>query len=301
VTWIGDAPGGPGIFARQFSAAGTPLGEEFRVNTCTTAAGTPSVAVAANGSFVVVWQRWRGGANTYVVAQLHGVFGQRFAPDLIFRDGFDAGTLGAWSAASTDGGDLAVSTLAAMKLTTAGLRALVDDTAALYVQDDTPDDEGRYRVRFYFDTNGFDPGEAQGRFRTRLFIAFEENPTRRLAAVVLRRQQGAYSVRGRLRRADGSQLDSIRPDLRRPALRRDRLEGRGGATGLARDGRGRNTDRLHAPAGEQPALLPHGSLEREGRCRRHPLLRRVRIAPRRRIRALSAPATASAPAPPPRR
>ena len=364
VTWIGFGPGGDGIFARRFAAAGTPLGEEFLVSSYTTAQGTPQVAVAADGRFVVIWERWPGGVHTHVVGQLHdatgarvggefpvsthptgiknrsavamdaggnfvvawssyaqdgggaavvgrrfdaagvpqggefivnsyrtgnqayprvasepdgrfvvvwesaqdggdrgifarrfdataapdgpefqvntyttgaqlgpdialaggsfvaawssmgqdgsshGVFGQRFAPDLIFRDGFDAGTVGAWSAASTDGGDLGVSTLAAMKLTTAGLRAQVDDTAALYVQDDTPHDEGLYRARFYFDTNGFDPGEAQQTFRTRLFIVFEENPTRRLAAVVLRRQAGAYSLRGRLRKADGSQLDT---------------------------------------------------------------------------------------------
>jgi hypothetical protein len=39
-------------------------------------------------------------------------------------------------------------------------------------------DEGRYRARFYVDPNGFDPGEAQNRHRVRLFIVFEENPTR---------------------------------------------------------------------------------------------------------------------------
>ena len=34
--------------------------------------------------------------------------------DLIFADGFESGTLGAWSSAVTDGGDLAVSTEAAL-------------------------------------------------------------------------------------------------------------------------------------------------------------------------------------------
>ena len=365
VAWVGLGPGGGGIFARRYAAGGTPLGDPFRVNTYSTVSGAPSVAVASTGSLVVVWEMYRGGADTFMVAQLydpmgapvggefpvstfatgikhrpavstdvegnfvvvwdsfgqdgsgyavvgrrfdaagaprsgefivnsyttgqqtaarvlyepdghfvvvwqsagqdgddqgifarryddagapdgpefrlnayttnhqsgpdlalgprgfvavwnsleqdgssHGVFGQRFAPDVIFRDGFDAGTLDRWSAANTDGGDLGVSTAAAMKLSTAGLRAVVDDTAGLYVQDDSPADEERYRARFYFDTNGFDPGEAQGRLRTRVFIAFEENPTRRLAAVVLRRQSGVYSLRGRLRRADGSQLDT---------------------------------------------------------------------------------------------
>jgi hypothetical protein len=191
-----------GIVARRFDADAVPDGPEFRLNTYTTSPQLgPDLAIAGR-SFVAVWSSVGQDGDS------HGVFGQRFAPDVIFRDGFDLGTLGAWSGASTDGGDLGVSTLAAMKLTTAGLRAVVDDTAALYVQDASPENEGRYRARFYFDTNGFDPGEQQGRFRTRLFIVFEENPTRRLAAVVLRRQEGAYSVRGRLRRADGSQLDT---------------------------------------------------------------------------------------------
>jgi hypothetical protein len=76
------------------------------------------------------------------------------------------------------------------------------------VQDDTPNDENVYRARFYFDTNGFDPGEAQNRRRTRLFIAFEENPTRRLMAIVLRRLSGTYSVMGRARLDDNSQYDT---------------------------------------------------------------------------------------------
>jgi hypothetical protein len=205
VAWSSDQQDGGswGVFARRYDAHGIPEGDEFRVNTYTTdTQAIPQVASDGHGRFVVVWHSsGQDGSGA-------GIFGQRFAPDLIFRDGFEWGSLDAWSARSTDGGDLSVSTLAALKLTSAGLRALVDDTAGLYVQDDTPNDEDRYRARFYFDTNGFDPGEAQQHFRARLFIAFEENPTRRLAAVVLRRMDGAYAIRGRLRQADGSQLDT---------------------------------------------------------------------------------------------
>ena len=191
------------VFARRYDAYGVPEGGEFRVNTYTTdAQAIPRVASDDQGRFVVVWHSGDQDGSS------GGIFAQRFAPDLIFRDGFERGSLDAWSARSTDGGDLSISTLAAMKLTSAGVRAVVDDTAGLYVQDDTPNDEDRYRARFYFDTNGFDPGEAELHFRTRLFIAFEENPTRRLVAVVLRRMEGAYAVRGRLRQADGSQLDT---------------------------------------------------------------------------------------------
>jgi hypothetical protein len=141
------------------------------------------------------------------------VFGRRLLPDLIFADGFESGTLSAWSAQSTDGGDLAVSNAAALSGSVYGLEAVVDDTAGLFVQDDTPDGEGRYRARFYFDPNGFDPGEAEGRFRTRVFIAFEENPTRRVFALVLRRLGGSYSLRGRARLDDQSQADTPFVDI----------------------------------------------------------------------------------------
>jgi hypothetical protein len=150
----------------------------------------------------VVWQGYGQDGDSL------GVFGQRFEPDLIFRDDFETGTLAAWSTSVTDSGDLSVSTAAALRFTTAGLQGLVNDTAGIYVQDDRPADEWRYRARFYFDPNGFDPGEASGRFRTRLFILFEEAPTRRLAAIVLRRQGGAYSLRGRCRLDDNTQANT---------------------------------------------------------------------------------------------
>ena len=76
------------------------------------------------------------------------------------------------------------------------------------MEDDTPIDEDRYRARFYIDTNGFDPGEASGAHRTRTFIVFEEAPTRRLAAVVLKRQGGVYSIEGRCRTDSGAQADT---------------------------------------------------------------------------------------------
>jgi hypothetical protein len=127
--------------------------------------------------------------------------------DVIFADGFESGNLSAWSSAQDDGGDLTAGA-SALGPTSPGLRAVVDDTAGIHVVDESPDDENRYRARFYFDPNGFDPGEAQSHFRTRLFIAFEEAPSRRLAAIVLRRQGGAYSLMGRARLDDNSQAST---------------------------------------------------------------------------------------------
>ena len=87
-----------------------------------------------------------------------------------------------------------------------GLRAFVNDTNSLYVQDDTPNAEGRYRARFYFDPNGFDPGESQSHFRTRILIA--QGSGFRLITIVLKRQLGAYTVEARVRRNDGTRADT---------------------------------------------------------------------------------------------
>jgi hypothetical protein len=84
---------------------------------------------------------------------------------------------------------------------------VVDDQTALFVRDDTPDNEGRYRVRFYFDPNGFDPGEASNHLRVRLCIA-QNAANRRLITIVLRRQGGVYSVSARGRRDDGTRVST---------------------------------------------------------------------------------------------
>ena len=58
------------------------------------------------------------------------------APQTIFQDGFEFGSLTPWSASQTDGGDLSASAAAAMASTGMGLQAVVDDQAGLFVQDD---------------------------------------------------------------------------------------------------------------------------------------------------------------------
>jgi hypothetical protein len=73
--------------------------------------------------------------------------------------------------------------------------------------DDTPSYERRYRARFYIDPNGFDPGEASSHFRTRIFIAFDPSGLR-VITLVLKRQGGAYSVETRVRRNDGTRVDT---------------------------------------------------------------------------------------------
>jgi hypothetical protein len=193
------------IVARSFDAAAQPLGPDFRVNTYTTGYQVwPSVATGPAGTFLVTWT-----GDGFSGSRL-GAFARRYVtpPDLIFADGFESGDLSAWSASQTDGGDLAVTGAAALASTTFGAQAVVDDRAGLYVQDDSPTGETRYRARFYLDPSAYDPGEATGSFRTRVFLAFADAPLKRLVQVALRRIGGQYSLAASVRRDDDTLADT---------------------------------------------------------------------------------------------
>jgi hypothetical protein len=73
-------------------------------------------------------------------------------PDPIFADGFESGNLSAWSSSTTDNGDLSVSA-AAKLIGNNGLQVQINDNNSIYVIDDGPTAEARYRARFYFDPN----------------------------------------------------------------------------------------------------------------------------------------------------
>ena len=71
--------------------------------------------------------------------------------DAIFQDGFESGSSSAWT--EVDGeGDLNVTAAAALN-GTFGLAARIDNTTVMYVLDNSPTNEARYRARFYFDPN----------------------------------------------------------------------------------------------------------------------------------------------------
>jgi hypothetical protein len=75
VVWTSDDQDGSGggIFAQRYDGAGGPIGPEFRVNSYTTGnQGSPDVAIAESGAFVVVWESYQQDGD------LSGIFGQRF-------------------------------------------------------------------------------------------------------------------------------------------------------------------------------------------------------------------------------
>ena len=79
VSWQsnGQDGNGYGIYARRYNAAGVAQGSEFRVNTFTTGAQTqPTVAMDADGDFVVSWQSsGQDGAGIGVFAQRYNAAG----------------------------------------------------------------------------------------------------------------------------------------------------------------------------------------------------------------------------------
>lgn len=70
-----------GVFGRRYESSETPV--EFQVNSYTSAnQWLGGVAATAGGHFVVTWSSdGQDGSGL-------GVFAQRFAPDVIFEDGF---------------------------------------------------------------------------------------------------------------------------------------------------------------------------------------------------------------------
>jgi hypothetical protein len=111
--------------------------------------------------------------------------------DAIFSDGFEAPNLSAWSLSVTDGTNLASITGAQLTGSNRGLRALINDANPLYVGDDTPIGERRYRARFYFDPNSVVMANNDS---FSLFYGFQGTTTAMLQ-VQLRKNGSAYELR----------------------------------------------------------------------------------------------------------
>jgi hypothetical protein len=113
--------------------------------------------------------------------------------DLIFADSFESGNLSAWSSSTTDNGDLSASAAATL-VGSSGLQAVVDDNNSIYVTDDRPTAEPRYRARFYFDVNSIAMASGDAHF---IFKGFTGTSTEVLR-VEFRRSSGTYQLRARL-------------------------------------------------------------------------------------------------------
>jgi len=116
------------------------------------------------------------------------------ASDLIFKDGFESGNFSAWSASRIDLGDLSVMSGAAALVGSLGMQAVIDDNNTIYVTDNLPAAEPRYRARFYFDPNSIVMASGDAHF---IFNGFMGTSTA-ILRVEFRNFSGVYQVRGRL-------------------------------------------------------------------------------------------------------
>jgi hypothetical protein len=113
---------------------------------------------------------------------------------VIFADGFESGSLAAWSSSAIDGGDLSVNASAAL-VGSQGLRAVINNTASIYVTDDTPNVEARYRVRFYFDPNSITMSNGNAHY---IFYGYT-GPSTDVVRIEFRRSSGLYQLQAALR------------------------------------------------------------------------------------------------------
>jgi hypothetical protein len=114
--------------------------------------------------------------------------------DPIFSDDFESGSFSAWSSAVTDGNDLSVSPAAALN-GSFGAQALINDNNAIYVTDNTPNAEPRYRARFYFDPNSIVMADRDAH---NLLYGYSDTAAP-ILRVELRNFKGSYQLRAAAR------------------------------------------------------------------------------------------------------
>jgi hypothetical protein len=120
-------------------------------------------------------------------------------PDLIFADEFESGDLSAWSDSEPDDGDLVVTATAA-GFGDDGLEVVVDDTIPIYVIDDSPNAENRYRARFYFNPNSIVLGPRPDGTEHIIFEGQGYEPeSRAMIQIGLQANGSQYEIRAKVR------------------------------------------------------------------------------------------------------
>jgi len=138
VAWLGTGSTGKstGIWAQRWSATGTRLGAEFRVDTTAgTTQSAPSLAASASGGFLVSWVSNNAGGTTFDVhTQLHDKTGKRVGAEVKANVAAMPAITSAASVAELPGGGWVVAwtsvakagakpVVKAQRLTTKGLRS----------------------------------------------------------------------------------------------------------------------------------------------------------------------------------
>jgi hypothetical protein len=119
-------------------------------------------------------------------------------PDMIFSNGFESGNLSGWSSSATGGSDLSANANAALG-GAFGMQAVINDNTSMYVVDNTPLAETRYRARFYFDPNSITMSNNNAHY---IFYGYSGSSLI-VTRIEMRRSNGVYQVRAQIRN-DGS-------------------------------------------------------------------------------------------------
>jgi len=124
--------------------------------------------------------------------------------DPIFADGFESGSFSAWSSSTIDVSSLSISLTAALN-GSHGLQAVIDDNNPIFVTDDTPGAESRYRARFYFDPNSIVMADRDAFY---LFTGYSNGTSTGVVRVELRFNKGNYQLRAQIRNDGGGWASS---------------------------------------------------------------------------------------------
>ncbi|MCC6616428.1 MAG: hypothetical protein IT320_23340 [Anaerolineae bacterium] len=111
--------------------------------------------------------------------------------DVIFANGFESGNFTGWTSSTTGGTDLSVTAAAALK-GSFGMSALINDNTAIYVTDDLPTAETRYRARFYFDPNSIVMANNDAH---QIFMGYTTGNTTAVLRIEFRYSSGNYQIR----------------------------------------------------------------------------------------------------------
>ena len=110
--------------------------------------------------------------------------------DLIFADGFESGSFSAWSGRPV-GSNLRVTATAALAGSSQGMAALMANNIGMYITDQRPNAEPRYRTRFYFDPNTITMTSGDAHF---IFYGYQGTTTVVLR-IEFRRLNSSYQLR----------------------------------------------------------------------------------------------------------
>jgi len=115
------------------------------------------------------------------------------APDLIFSDEFESGSIATWNSSSTDGSDLSVAS-SAIPDHGQGVKVDINDQNTLYLEDNSPVAETRYRTRFYFDPNSITMASGDYLY---ILQAYANTTNTIVLRIQFKNNNGAYQLRAK--------------------------------------------------------------------------------------------------------